>query len=83
MPLRSVTGEMTQVTTPMGGTPRRTVPLEGAHGGEFLLYRGAQPRFIASGTFLAGTRKIEGKWLFSDMFGGSSSPLSMDYYYYR
>jgi hypothetical protein len=31
---------------------------------------------------LAGTRKIEGKWLFSDMFGGSSSPLSVDYYYY-
>ena len=27
MPLRSVTGEMSQVTTPLGGTPRRTVPV--------------------------------------------------------
>jgi hypothetical protein len=35
-----------------------------------------------SGTFVAGTRRIEGKWLFSDMFGGSSSPLSVDHYYY-
>jgi hypothetical protein len=44
---------------------------------------GAQPWFIASDTFLAGTlRKIEGKWLFSDMFGGSSSPLSVDHYYF-
>lgn len=40
-------------------------------------------RFIAADTFLAGTlRKIEGKWVFSNMFGGSASPLSVDHYYF-
>lgn len=40
-------------------------------------------RFIAADTFLAGTlRKISGKWLFSNMFGGSASPLSIDHYYF-
>ena len=40
-------------------------------------------RFIAADTFLAGTvRKIEGKWLFSTMFGGGASPLSVDHYYF-
>jgi hypothetical protein len=40
-------------------------------------------RFIASDTILAGTlRKIGGQWLFSNMFGGSASPLSVDHYYF-
>jgi hypothetical protein len=40
-------------------------------------------RVIASDTFTAGTlRKIRGKWLFSNMFGGSSFPLSVDHYYF-
>ena len=40
-------------------------------------------RFIAADTFLAGTlKKIGGKWLFSNMFGGSASPLSVDHYYF-
>jgi hypothetical protein len=40
-------------------------------------------RFIASDTYLAGTlRKVEGKWLFSNMFGGSANPLSVDHYYF-
>jgi hypothetical protein len=40
-------------------------------------------RFIASDTYLAGTlRKIWGKWVFSNMFGGSASPLSVDHYYF-
>ena len=40
-------------------------------------------RFIASDSYLAGTlRKIAGKWLFSAMFGGSASPLSIDHHYF-
>jgi hypothetical protein len=40
-------------------------------------------RFIAADTFLAGTlKKIGGNWLFSNMFGGSASPLSVDHYYF-
>ena len=40
-------------------------------------------RSIVADTYLAGTvRKIRGKWLFSDMFGGSASPLSVDHYYF-
>ena len=40
-------------------------------------------RSIAADTYLAGTvRKIGGRWLFSDMFGGSASPLSVDHYYF-
>lgn len=40
-------------------------------------------RAIAADSFLAGTlRKIEGKWLFSNMFGGSASPLSVNHYYF-
>jgi len=40
-------------------------------------------RFIASDTYLAGTlRKVEGNWLFSNMFGGSANPLSVDHYYF-
>ena len=40
-------------------------------------------RSIASDTYLAGTvRKITGRWVFSDMFGGSASPLSVDHYYF-
>jgi len=40
-------------------------------------------RFIAADTFLAGTlKKIGGKWAFSNMFGGSASPLSVDHYYF-
>ena len=37
---------------------------------------------IAADTYLAGTvRKIEGKWLFANMFGGAA-PLSVDHYYF-
>lgn len=40
-------------------------------------------RSIAADSYLAGTlRKIRGRWLFSDMFGGSASPLSVDHYYF-
>ena len=40
-------------------------------------------RFIVADTFLAGTlRKLEGKWVFSNMFGGGASPLSVDHYYF-
>lgn len=40
-------------------------------------------RVIAADSFLAGTlRKVEGKWLFWNMFGGSSSPLSVNHYYF-
>ena len=40
-------------------------------------------RFIAADTYLAGTvRKIEGRWVFSNMFGGSASPLSVNHYYF-
>jgi hypothetical protein len=40
-------------------------------------------RFIASDTYLAGTlRKSFGKWVFWIMFGGSSSPLSVNHYYF-
>jgi hypothetical protein len=40
-------------------------------------------RFIAADTFLAGTlHKIKGKWVFSNMFGGSASPLSVDHHYF-
>lgn len=47
------------------------------------MYCGSQPRFIASDTFLTGAvLKMEGKELFSDMFGGSSSPLSLDQHYF-
>jgi hypothetical protein len=40
-------------------------------------------RFIAADSFLAGyLRKIGRKWVFSNMFGGASSPLSVDHYYF-
>lgn len=40
-------------------------------------------RFIASSTFLAGTiRRVDGKWLFWKMNGGSASPLSVNHYYF-
>jgi len=40
-------------------------------------------RSIASSTFLAGTvRRVGGRWLFFNMFGGSASPLSIDHYYF-
>lgn len=40
-------------------------------------------RFIAADTYLAGTlKKVGGKWLFWNMFGGSASPLSIDHYYF-
>jgi hypothetical protein len=40
-------------------------------------------RFIAADSFLAGTvRKIDGKWVFSNMFGGAASPLAVDHYYF-
>ena len=43
-----------------------------------------QSRVIASDSFLAGTiRKIDGQWVFSNMFGGSAAPLSIDHYYFR
>ena len=39
-------------------------------------------RFIAADTFLAGTlRKIGGRWLFSNMFGGNA-PLSIGQYFF-
>ena len=39
-------------------------------------------RFIAADTYLAGVvRKIAGKWVFSNMFGGAA-PLSVDHYYF-
>ena len=42
-----------------------------------------QTRSIAADTYLAGTvRKVEGKWLFGNMFGGSANPLSVDHYYF-
>ena len=42
-----------------------------------------QSRYIAADTYLAGTlRKIGGRWVFSNMFGGGSSPLSVDHYYF-
>jgi SnoaL-like domain len=40
-------------------------------------------RTIAGDTFLAGTvKRLEGNWVFWDMTAGSSSPLSMDHYYF-
>ena len=40
-------------------------------------------RFIASDTFLAGTlQNMSGKWVFSNMTAGKSSPLSVDHYYF-
>lgn len=40
-------------------------------------------RAIAGDTFLAGTaRNMQGNWVFWDMTAGSSSPLSMDHYYF-
>lgn len=40
-------------------------------------------RFVAADTYLAGTlKKVGGKWLFWNMFGGSTSPLSIDHYYF-
>lgn len=40
-------------------------------------------RFIASSSFLAGTlRKMGDAWLFWIMNGGSSSPLSVNHYYF-
>jgi hypothetical protein len=40
-------------------------------------------RFIAAVLFLAGTlSKVEDKWVFFDMTGGSASPLSVDHYYF-
>ena len=40
-------------------------------------------RTIAADSFLAGfLRKIDGRWVFSQMFGGSASPLTLDHYYF-
>jgi len=40
-------------------------------------------RFIASDTFLVGTlQNMSGKWVFSNMTAGKSSPLSVDHYYF-
>jgi hypothetical protein len=40
-------------------------------------------RFIASDSFLAGTiGNLSGKWVFSDMTAGKSSPLSVNHYYF-
>jgi hypothetical protein len=40
-------------------------------------------RTIAGDTFLVGTvKRFEGNWVFWDMTAGSSSPLSMDHYYF-
>jgi hypothetical protein len=61
------------------------------HGDEAFFYEEChdvanfdQPtRFIAADTFLAGTvRRVNGSWVFSDMFGGSASPLSVQQYYF-
>ena len=42
-----------------------------------------QSRVIAADSFLAGTiRKIDGQWVFSNMFGGSAAPLSVNRYYF-
>ena len=41
-------------------------------------------RVIAADTYLAGMlRRIDGQWVFSNMFGGSASPLSIDHYYFQ
>ena len=38
---------------------------------------------VVGALFLGGTvRNMRGKWLFSDMTGGSASPLSVDHYYF-
>lgn len=43
----------------------------------------ANGKTIINDTFLAGTlRHIGGRWLFFDMTAGSSSPLSLDHYYF-
>ena len=40
-------------------------------------------RFIAADTYLAGTlKRVGGKWLFWNMFGGAASPLSINHYYF-
>ena len=40
-------------------------------------------RTINSDTFLAGTiRKLDGKWVFSNMTAGKAAPLSPDHYYF-
>jgi hypothetical protein len=40
-------------------------------------------RNIVSDTFLTGTvRHLNGKWVFSNMTAGKSSPLSVDHYYF-
>ena len=40
-------------------------------------------RFIAADTYLAGTlKKVGGRWLFWNMFGGSANPLSINHYYF-
>ena len=40
-------------------------------------------RFIAGDTFLAGTlRKVEHKWVFSNMTAGKAVPLSVNHYYF-
>jgi hypothetical protein len=41
-------------------------------------------RAVSADSYLAGTiRRIDGQWVFSTMFGGSASPLSLDHYYYQ
>jgi hypothetical protein len=41
-------------------------------------------RAVATDSYLAGMiRRIDGQWVFSTMFGGSASPLSLDHYYYQ
>jgi hypothetical protein len=41
-------------------------------------------RAIAADSYLAGTvRRIGGQWVFSNMFGGTATPLSIDRYYNR
>ena len=40
-------------------------------------------RSIAADSFSAGfLRRINGKWVFSNMFGGAAAPLSVDHYYF-
>jgi hypothetical protein len=40
-------------------------------------------RAIVTDLFLAGTvKRVRGKWVFWDITGGSSSPLSADTYYF-
>ena len=47
-----------------------------------LIEESDEPMVYLHGGYDGTFPKIEGKWLFSDMFGGSSSPLSLDSSYY-